>query len=231
MKNILAKIRDWFKNLLDKVPHLSDEKMKLACYICGGLITASSIFFIYEMFTCEGFGIEANWNIFSSVFFGPLFFVGLVLAIANWGKFGHWGGKPYNVYSDGNGRERVEENNDIMDNTFYQILMPILGHFVIEPIIYACIIYYPLACVIAIFGVILPYAITIILLAICALLFVFNEHVMRLPYRTAILVLATILIAGGLTWAAVSMEQDKPKETTEYIEDIVDAIEETTDVI
>lgn len=230
MKNFLTKMLNWFKNLLDKVPSFSEANMHLACKICGGIISVSCLFFIYEMFTYDGFGITVNWNIFTSIWFSPLFFIGLILAIVNWGKFGHWGGQPYNIYEDSNGNKYKERNDDIMDNTFYQILMPILGHFVIEPIVYACIIYYPIACVFAIFAAILPYALTLILIAICVLFFLFDEYIMNLPYRSILIVLVTLLLAGGLTWASIDMESSKPEEINS-IQDITEQIDTATEQV
>lgn len=67
------------------------------------MLVAVGIFFIYEMFTVGDFGIAVNWNFFTSAWFWPLFVIGFVLAIVFWGKFGHWGGQPYDVYEDSNG--------------------------------------------------------------------------------------------------------------------------------
>lgn len=197
------------KSFLEKLPDFSDRNYTYASYICGVLVSASSIFFIYEMFTSENFGITVNWNIFKSAWFSPLFIVGFILAIINWGKFGHWGGQPYNVYEDGSGKKYVEKNNDIGDNLFGHFIMPLLGHFVIEPIIYACIIFYPLMLLFAILGIILPYAITLILIAISAAIFISKEHVSGVKYRSLVLILTTLVIAGGLTWISVSMENAK----------------------
>lgn len=196
-------------SFLEKLPDFSDKNYTYASYVCGVLVSASSLFFIYEMFTAEDFGITVNWNIFKSAWFSPLFIVGFILAIINWGKFGHWGGQPYNVYKDGSGKKYVEENNDITENMFGHFIMPLLGHFVIEPIIYACIIFYPLMLLFAILGIILPYAITLILLAISAGIFISKEHVSGIKYRSFVLILTTLVIAGGLTWISISMENAK----------------------
>ncbi len=211
MKNKLINFVNWIKRQLDKVPTLSDKSMELACKICGGIVAASSLFYIFEMFTYDSFGIHANWNIFSSWLFGPLFFVGFILAIVWWGKMGHWGGQPYNVYEDDHGKKVAVRNDDVVENMFSHFIMPLLGHFVIEPIIYASVIYYPLMCVVALLGAVLPFVLTLLLVGICVLLFAYNKYLMSLPYRTIILAAVTLLLAVGLTWSSISMESKKLK--------------------
>lgn len=193
----------------NKLPNFSDTNYAYASYICGTLVAASSLFFIYEMFTAADFGIEIQWNIFKSAWFSPLFVVGFILAIVNWGKFGHWGGQPVNIYKDKYGNKYAERNDDIMDNMFGHIILPLLGHFVIEPIIYACIIFYPLMCLFAILGFILPYAITLILISISVFIFLSPKHANGVAYRSVVLVLLTLLMGGGLSWAGWSMESSK----------------------
>lgn len=183
--------------------------MHLACKVCGGVIAASALFFIYEMFTYQGFGIKANWNFFTSWLAFPLYIIGLVLSIVYWGKFGHWSSVPYIEYKDEYGKKHIERNDDVIENTFLQILMPILGHFVLEPLVYACMIYYPIVCVVALFGAVLPYLITILLIALCVLLFAYDKYVMKLPYRTVVLVAGTFLLALVLTCSSISMEKKK----------------------
>lgn len=80
------------------------------------MLVAVGIFFIYEMFTVGDFGIAVNWNFFTSAWFWPLFVIGLVLAIVFWGKFGHWGGQPYDVYEDSNGNKVAKRNDDVVEN-------------------------------------------------------------------------------------------------------------------
>lgn len=215
MKDKLINLLNWFRKQLDKVPAFSDKSMPLACKVCGGILAVCSLFFIFEMFTSDNFGIKANWNIFSSWLFSPLFVVGFITAIVKWGAMGHWGGKPYDVYEDEHGNKKVVRNDDVVENMMWQILMPILGHFIFEPIIYACIIYYPLMCVVALLGVVLPFVLTLALVALCVALFVFNKYIMKLPYRSIILVGATLFLSVALLWSSISMECKKHIETEE----------------
>lgn len=219
------------KSFLERLPNFSDQNYVYASFVCGVLVSASSLFFIYEMFTAVDFGIEINWNIFKSAWFTPLFTVGFIFAIINWGKFWHWSGQPYNVYKDSDGKKYVEKNNDITDNMFGHFIMPLLGHFVIEPIIYACIIYYPLMLLFAILGIILPYVITLVLLAISVFVFISHKYASRIQGRSFVLILATLVIAGGLTWISLNMEnakQDTP--ATESVDDMFDSTEGVDDM-
>ena len=90
---------------LKKIPEFSDTNFIKASYICGGVLSAIVIFFIIEMFSADDFGINIEWNIFESAWFGILFPIGFVLAIVNWGKFGHWSMQAYDVYKDEYGRK------------------------------------------------------------------------------------------------------------------------------
>lgn len=205
-------------SFLNKIPEFSNQNFTYASYICGSLFTASSVFFIYEMFTYSDFGISIQWNIFKSAWFSPLFIVGIILAIVYWGRFGHWSSQTYNVYKDQNGKKYVEKDNDITENIFTHFMLPILGHFVIEPIIYACLIFYPLMCVFALLGFILPYVIAIFLIVIAIAMFLSSRYAIQIRYRSLILILITLLLGGGLTWASISMEQSKNPQA-QYIEE------------
>lgn len=198
---------------LKKIPEFSDSNFIKASYVCGGILFAIVLFFIYEIFTAADFGISIEWNIFESAWFGILFPIGLVLAIVNWGKFGHWGGQPYNVYQDGYGKKYVEKNNDLIDNLFSHILLPLLGHFMIEPALYACIIYYPLMCVFALLDVILPYAISLLLLVLSVGVLMSSRYFMQMRYRSLVIVCITVFVGGGLLWASINMKQTKVSQT------------------
>ena len=225
MKEKFAKILNWIKDKLEKFPQISDAAMPLACKICGGIVAACSLFFIYEMFTYEGFGISANWNIFTSWLCGPLYVFGLIMAIVKWGAFGHWGATPYDVYEDEYGNKKAVRNNDIVENLFAQIVLPILGHFVIEPLVYACIIYYPLMCIVALFGVVLPYALSLLLIGVCVVLIGFSKFLMNVPYRTLVLSFATLFLSVALLWASISMESKKHVVPAVETEDIATSVE------
>lgn len=193
----------------DKLPAFSDRNYMYARYVCGALVSVSSIFFAYEMFTVKDFGIDVNWNLFDSAWFGILFPIGFVLALVNWGKFGHWGGQSYKVYKDSYGNKYVERDDDIIQNMFTHIIMPLVGHFLIEPVIYACLIYYPIMACVALVNVILPYLIALLLVGLSAGVVMSDRFTQGNRYRSVAIVGITILVGGGLSWAGWKMEKGK----------------------
>lgn len=206
-------MKEKFSSFINKIPEFSDKNFTYAGYVCGILVAMSAGFFIYEMFTAADFGISVQWNIFKSKWFSPLCWIGVLLAIINWGKFGHWSFTTINVYKDRYGNKYGEKSNDMGDTMMGGCLMPIIGHFIIEPVVYACIIYYPLMCVFALLGVVLPYVIVLALAAIAGGVFMCGRYASSLRCHSLVLLLSTIIICGGLSWVSVNMEQAKaPQE-------------------
>ena len=198
---------------LNRIPEFSDSNFVRASYICGGILSVVVIFFIIEMFSADHFGISVEWNIFESAWFGILFPIGFILAIVNWGKFGHWSMQAYDVYEDAYGRKRMKKNYDIIETMFNSIIFPLVGHFMIEPILYACVIYYPLMCVFAILDVLLPYVISLVLITLSAGVLLSSRYFMQRRYRSLAVVCITIIIGGGLSWASIEMHHSRSSQT------------------
>ena len=140
-----TKLKETTKN----IPEFSENNYVLAGYIVATLITSSGVFLIYEILANTDLTFSANWNMFKSPLGNLCWFIGLFWAIIFWGKFGHWSATPITKTYDRYGNlKKVEEDYDVSNQMFAKILMPILGHFVIEPIIYGAIIYYPIQCMV-----------------------------------------------------------------------------------
>ena len=199
---------------LKKIPEFSDSNFVKASYICGGVLSAIVVFFIIEMFSADNFGLDIEWNIFESAWFGVLFPIGFILAIVNWGKFGHWSMQSYYVYKDDWGRKYTKKNNDIIDTMFNSIIWPLVGHFLIEPTIYACIIYYPLMCIFALLDALLPYIISLALIALSAGVLLSSRYFIQMRYRSLAVVCITVLVGGGLLWASIEMNQSRNPQIT-----------------
>lgn len=199
---------------LKKIPEFSDSNFVKASYICGGVLSAIVVFFIIEMFSADNFGLDIEWNIFESAWFGVLFPIGFILAIVNWGKFGHWSMQSYYVYKDDWGRKYTKKNNDIIDTMFNSIIWPLVGHFLIEPTIYACIIYYPLMCIFALLDALLPYVISLALIALSAGVLLSSRYFIQMRYRSLAVVCITVLVGGGLLWASIEMNQSRNPQIT-----------------
>lgn len=198
---------------LKRIPEFSDSNFVKASYICGGILSAIVVYFIVEMFQADDFGISVEWNIFKSAWFGILFPIGFILAIVNWGKFGHWSMQAYDVYEDDYGRKYTKKNNDIMETMFNSIILPLLGHFLIEPTLYACIIYYPLMCIFAILDVLLPYVISLALIVLSVGVLLSSRYFIQMRYRSLAVLCITVIVGGGLLWASIEMNESRNSKT------------------
>lgn len=187
---------------LNKIPEFSEKNFVLATRICAGVLGVVSLWFIWEMLTFPDFGFDVEWNMFNSILITPLYAIGLICAIVKWGAWGHWGRTPViNTYKNGS-LVKTEEDNDITSFLLWQVLFPILGHFVIEPLAYAAVIYYPLMCVAAVLSALLPYMLTVILLALAICLGVFGARLLEVKCHSLLVVALTVLLSIGLIWWA-----------------------------
>lgn len=214
------------KDLLNRIPEFSEKNFRIATYVSAGIIGVASIWFVYSMFTTPDFGITPQWNIFKSPIAGPLFIVGLLLALANWGKFGHWSKTVKQVTYDEYGKVKKVEAADMTDTMLYSLFLPLIGHFLIEPLIYASIIYYPIMCVVAIVAAVLKYVLTIALVAITVCMAVYGNKLITRRNHSLIVVVITLLLGGGLGYASYRMTHPKAdyvdETATSVISDSVD---------
>jgi hypothetical protein len=195
---------------LPNIPEFSSENYKIVSYVVAALITASGGFLVYEVLFNSDLTFSANWNMFKSPLGNFCWFIGFFWAIAWWGKFTHWSATPitktYDKYGD---LKKVEEDYDVSNQLFAKVLMPFLGHFVIEPIIYGAIIYYPIQCVIALVGSIFPYVLTLIVLAIVAGSWLYMKN-FNFRYHSIVLVLLGVLFTGAFTWGGYTLHNATP---------------------
>ena len=97
---------------------------------------------------------------------------------------------------------------------FNSIIWPLVGHFLIEPTIYACIIYYPLMCIFALLDALLPYVISLALIALSAGVLLSSRYFIQMRYRSLAVVCITVLVGGGLLWASIEMNQSRNPQIT-----------------
>lgn len=199
-------LKNSLKNKLDSIPEFSDKNYTLAGYIVAGLITLAGAFLIYEVLTTDALTFKANWNMFKSPLGSLCLVIGFIWAMLWWGKFTHWSATPVVETRDRWSGKVIDrkEDYDISNQMMGKILMPILGHFVIEPIIYAAIIYYPIECIIAVVGAIFPYILSLIVIAIIVGAWLFTKNV-TIRYRSLLLVGCGLLftLAFGLGGYAI----------------------------
>lgn len=195
----------------------AEKNYTIAGYIVAGFITVSGIFYIYEMLFNGDMTFQAEWNMFKSAFGNLCMGIGLIMAIVWWGKFTHWSARPMvEVRDKSNNLLASGESNDVTDQLFAKVILPLLGHFVIEPLIYAAIIYYPIQCIVAIVGAIFPYILTLIILCIIALAWMFTR-LFHFRYQTVVLVLAGVLLTGAFAWGGYDIHSTAfPTESEEF---------------
>jgi hypothetical protein len=99
---------------------------------------------------------------------------------------------------------------------FAKILMPFLGHFVIEPIIYGAIIYYPIQCIIAVVGAIFPYILSLIVLGIIAGSWMFTR-IFQFRYHSVVLVAMGILFTIAFAWGGYAISKSEPGSTIQML--------------
>jgi len=214
----MSKIDD-LKAKIRNLPEFSEKNYSIAGYIVAALITITGLFFIYEVVTTDALTFKAQWNMFKSPLGSLCYFIGLIWAIAWWGKFIHWTQIPVIVTKDSLGNvKKVERNYDIIETLLYTVLFPLLGHFVIEPIIYGAIIYYPIQCIIAVVGAIFPYVLSLIVLAIIAGSWLFSRT-FQFKYHSYALVIAGILFTIAFGWGGYAIGKSEPGSTISMIAD------------
>ena len=104
--------------------------------------------------------MSIEWNMFKSVLFYPLFFIGIIASF--WQKFSSY--DTYNVKKDSSGNEiSREKSGDITDFLMGHVIMPLVTRLILFPLMVAAIIYYPLMGLLSLLGVILPYLLAILL--------------------------------------------------------------------
>ena len=200
------KLLENLKQKVQSIPEFSDEHYPIAGYIAAGLISATGLWLVYEVIANDALSFSANWNMFDNAFGNLCFWIGFICAIVFWGRWIHWSSTPVIVKRDrytGKVLE-VKEDYDITEQGFAKILMPFIGHFVIEPIIYGAIIYYPVQCVIALVGTIFPYIMSLIILAIVAGSWAYTR-VAKFRYRSAVMVALCVLLTVAVGYGAYSI--------------------------
>jgi len=227
----MLKLKERVKNL----PELSDSHYRIAGYVVSALITLSGLFLVYEVLFRGDLTFSAQWNIFKSPLGTVCIFIGFIWAMCWWGKFTHWSSTPVIDTVDSSGRVvKREENFDVMEQGFAKIVLPLLGHFVIEPIFYGCIIYYPLQCIIALVGAIFPYVLSLLVTAIIVGCWIYAQK-LQMPARTWVLVLVGVVLSAAFALGGYVIFKSTPDSTIQMVADTerihleTDADEHTSD--
>ena len=205
------------KNRVKNIPEFSDTNYNLVGYIVAALITLAGGFLIYEVITTDALTFKANWNMFKSPLGSLCICIGFICAIIFWGKFGHWTRIPYLVTKDEFGNvKKVEKNYDMIETMFWTIFFPFIGHFIIEPIMYGALIYYPIQCIIAVVGAIFPYILSLIVLGIISGSWMFTRT-FQFRYHSVVLVCLGILFTVAFAWGGYAIGKSEPGSTIQML--------------
>lgn len=222
---------DNIKNGGRNLPEFSEKNFTIVGYVVGSLITLSGLFFIYEILFVGDLTFKPQWNMFKSPLGSICLFIGLLWAMAWWGKFTHWSATPITKTYDRYGNlKKVEEDYDISNQMLYKLALPFLGHFIIEPIIYGAIIYYPIQCIIAVVGAIFPYVLTLLVLGIIALSWM-SARISGVRYHSYLLVLAGLLFTVAFAWGGYAIGNNEPGSTIQMLTDTQQVTESTDDAV
>lgn len=176
---------------MSRIPEFSPRVMQIVSYVSIIVVGLTGGFLAYKILVTD-FEVEVEWNIFDSVLIAPLYIVGLVIAICHIGK-NHYSQETIieTTYSDGS--KKREKSNDIIDFLLGSVIVPLAMHFVVEPLLWAAAIYYPLMCIVALIGAVLPYIFPLIVPAICAGLWFLGDRA-TFRYRSVVLIMTTLIL-------------------------------------
>jgi len=175
-------------------------------YIASCILTVSGGIFIYEILRNTDLSFSPTWNMFKSPIGGGCICIGFVMALILWGKFGHWSARPVIETRDSFGRITREEDYDVSNQMFAKFMLPFLGHFVVEPLIYGALIFYPLMCVVWLIGSAFPYIVSflILLTMVVAWIFALNPSVAK---KIVIFVVGCLVLAAGYAVSSYLIDQ------------------------
>lgn len=207
------------------IPEFSDENYRKASYIVTAIVGLSGLFLIIEMFTNADLRIHAQWNMFKSWLLGPLYIVGLVMAFLHFGD-NHYSYDYYEQEYDSHGNKigKPKKSYDVIDTMEGNCLVPLMMHLVVEPLIWAALIYYPLMCVVAILGALVPYILAIVIVGLCYLVFKFPSKCNFRYHSAALVTLGVVLTAifgiSGLSIQNMASEKTTPSPSqSEFVEE------------
>lgn len=172
-------------------------------YIIGALVTISGGCFIYQIIANSNWTFAPNWNMFSSVLIVPLYIIGIFVMFANWSKFS-FSQDTYIKTTYRDGSSKTEKSYDITDVIIGRFMLPLLGRFVIVPLLVSAIIYYPIMCLIWLVGSIFPWVISVIVVGIIAIALIFGSN----PNKNLVIYsIACLLLTAGFAFGAYYIHQ------------------------
>lgn len=203
---------------MKELPEFSQRNYNFAGYIVGTAITCSGVLLIYQILFHADITFSANWNMFDSVLMWPLYIIGLLVMFANWNTFS-FSYDTYDKITYGDGHTEVKRNWDIIEWMMGHVIAPVLGRFVLVPIIIAALIYYPLMCIVHLVGSIFPYILSLIVVAIIGFSWMFTRW-FQFRYHSWVLVLVGIVFTAAFSWGGYAISHTEEGGTIQMIADM-----------
>lgn len=214
----MGKLKEmWVK--IQNIPEFSEKNYSIVGYVLAALMTITGAYLIYNVLFSEAFVFNANWNMFKSPLGNLCWIIGFLWAIVWWGKFVHWSQIPIIEKRDkyGNLIER-KENMDVIEQMFAKVALPFIGHFIIEPLMYGAIIFYPIQCIIAVVGAVFPYIFSFIILAIVVGAWLFTRT-FHFRYHSVVLVMSGLLFVIAFAWGGYAISVSETGGSVQVLKD------------
>ena len=184
------------------------NNMSVIGCVISALVTISGGFFIYEVLANADWTFVPEWNMFKSVLLMPFYIIGIVVMLANWNRFS-FAQDTYIKTTYRDGTSKTEKSYDIVDVIFGHFFLPLIGRFVIVPLMVSAMIYYPLMCIVWLVGGVFPYVLAVLVLGIIILSWTAG-NLFQFRNQTAVGVVAGLLFAAGFAYGGYAIEQGVP---------------------
>ena len=189
-----------YRTRMKELPEFTKQNYNIAGYVVGAAVTCSGAYLIYQILFNSDITFSANWNMFDSILIWPLYIIGLLVMFANWNLFS-FSYDTYDKITYSDGHTEVKRNWDIIEWLIGHVLVPIFGRFFIVPILIAAIIYYPLMCIVHLVGAIFPYIVSLLVVGICVVSWMFTRW-FEFRYHSWALVMMGIVFTAVFSWSA-----------------------------
>lgn len=190
------------------IPEFSPRNFRTVSRVTTGLVAVAAAVLVYAMIFRSGWEIKPQWNMFKSVLLSPLYVIGLIIALLNMGR-NHYSYDVVEEVTHADGSKDRHKSQDVTDVVEGGCLAPLLGHFVIEPLLYAALIYYPLMGIVALLGQFVPYVLSVIVIALCYLVYK-TDAWFAFRGRSIALVVLALMLTVGFAFGAASILKANP---------------------
>lgn len=190
-------------------------------YIVSVLMTISGGFFVYEILHNTDLTFSPNWNMFKSPIGGICICIGFFLAIIWWGKFTHWSATPVVETRDSFGRITRREDYDMSNQMFGKFMFPLIGHFVIEPLLYGALIFYPIMCLVWLVGSAFPYIVSLLIVLTIVVAWFFALSTSVAEKLLIFIIVCFVFTVGYAVGSHLIAQNASPRQLKEQVQESI----------